>query len=109
MSNVILDRMTAAEAKDLIRRCVEEGTVIAGPHFRKALADESFTYVDVEYVLGHGNIYKPPEPDIKTGEWKYRIEGHIEDGQWIAVIFSFKVRDRAFLITVFSVESMRKR
>jgi len=100
--------MTPAEAVNLVRYCVEDGSIIPGTHFRQAIADESFTYVDVEYVLRHGNIYDPPEPDIRTGDWKYRIEGYIDDGQWVAVIFCFKATDTAFLITVFSVEKMKK-
>jgi hypothetical protein len=52
-----------------------------------------------------GAIYNPPEQDIKTGEWKYRIEGFAPDGEWLAIVFCFKTRKRAFLITVFAVES----
>lgn len=106
---MIVARMTTAEAVDLIRHCLEEGTVIPGFHFRKALMDESFDYVEVEdRVLRCGTIYNPPEPDIKTGEWKYRIEGRMDDGQWVAVVFSFKATDTAFLITVFSIEKLKR-
>lgn len=47
--------------------------------------------------------FQSPEHDIKKGEWKYTIEGHAPDGQWLAIVFSFKEVDRAYLITVFSV------
>jgi len=59
-------------------------------------------------VLKHGNIFDPAEKDIKTGEWKYRVEGYEPGGKWIVVAFCFKNVERAFLITVFSVESRRK-
>ena len=45
---------------------------------------------------------------LKTGEWKYRVEGHEPDGKWLAIVFCFKKVKRAFLITVFSVESRSK-
>ena len=42
----------------------------------------------------------PPEEDIKTGEWKYRIEGFTPDHYRIAVVFTFR-SDLAVFITVF--------
>lgn len=99
-----VERMTAPKAQALLRQCLEEGSVIPSKHFREELAKESFTYIEVEHVLRHGNIYAPPEQHIRTGEWAYRIEGRIEDGQDIAVVFCFKKIDQAFLITVFSIK-----
>jgi hypothetical protein len=101
-------RLTAQEAKNLVRLCLEDGVVTWGPHFRKALADETFAIEDVYDVLQHGTIYDAPEPDIRTGEWKYTVEGHIEDGQWVKVVFCFKAEDKTFLITVFTVERRRR-
>jgi hypothetical protein len=63
---------------------------------------------DALAVLKSGNIYDAPEPDIRTGEWKYRMEGYVPDGQWLAIVFCFKTRERAFLVTVFPVESRRR-
>jgi hypothetical protein len=54
-------------------------------------------------------IYDPPEPDIKTGEWKYRVEGYEPGDKWVAVVFSFKTPDRAFLITIFSMEARTRK
>lgn len=56
-------------------------------------------------VLKTGVIYTPPEVDIRTGEWKFRIEGYEPEGKWVGIVFSFKAINRAFLITIFSVES----
>jgi len=55
------------------------------------------------------NIFHEPEPDTKTGDWKYRVEGTEVDGKWLAIVFCFKTEDTAFLITVFSVEARGKR
>ena len=106
---MILKRISRAEAVDLLRHCVEDGEVQYGPHFRKALEQESVDIVDAWAVLRCGQIFDEPEPDIKTREWKYRVEGHEPGGKWLTIVFSFKEVNRVFLITVFSIESRRKR
>ena len=80
-----------------------------GPHFREELANERLVLTDVWEILRAGQIYSEPEHDIRSGEWKYRIEGWEQGGKWIAVVFSFKAVDTAFLITIFSVESRSRR
>jgi hypothetical protein len=41
-----------------------------------------------------------PEQDIKTGQWKYRIEGTNADECRVAVVFTFR-HEQAVFITVF--------
>jgi len=96
------------EAVDLVRYCAEQGEIRWGKHFTEELANECLTIPDAWWILRTGRIYDPPERDIKTGEWKYRIEGHEPEGKWLIVVFSFKSVDKAFLITVFSVEARRR-
>lgn len=100
-------RLLQPEATNLLRRCLVDGQVVAGRHFRDELRNEGLTFEDSWRVLRTGQIYDPPEPDIKSGEWKYRVEGHEPGGKWIVIVLCFKARDRTFLITVFSVESRR--
>jgi len=69
---------------------------------------ECLDFNDALQVLGKGNIYDPPEQELKTGEWKYRIEGRVPEGRWLAVIFKFQTEDSAFLITIFSIETMTR-
>jgi hypothetical protein len=98
-------------AQDMLRDCLngsDEGAVIPGTHFRKELRNEGLWMVDAWHVLKTGCIFNPPEHDIKTGEWKYTIEGHTSEGIWLAIVFCFKQVNRAFLITVFSVEVKRR-
>ena len=64
---------------------------------------------DAWVVLRYGRIFDPPEEDTRSGEWKYRVEGHEPGGKWIAVVFSFKSVTRANLITIFSVKAKGKR
>ena len=101
--------LSRQEAVDRLRRCLEEGAVIPGAHFRQELAHEGLTIADAWQVLRSGRIYDPPEQDIKTGEWKYRVEGPEPGGKWMAVVFSFKTVNRAFLITIFSIASRSRR
>jgi len=100
---------TLQEAIDLLHFCLEgDGEVIPGRHFRDELAQEGLTFEDAWMVLTKGQICKPPEPDIKTGEWKYSVEGYESGGKWLVIVFSFKTIARAFLITIFSVKEKRR-
>jgi hypothetical protein len=94
------------EALDLLRYCMSEsGAIVPGRHFRDKLCEEGIQ-IDAAYlVMRAGNIYEPPEEDIATGEWKWKIEGLEPDGKWLAIVFSFKTIRCAFLITIYSVEA----
>ncbi|SRR6266700_7323784 len=105
---MLVDRLNEIEAGDLLRHCLEEGEVIPGRHFRDELAKEGIVFEDAWVAMRTGCIYEEPECDIKTGEWKYRVEGYEPGGKWLAIVFSFRTVDRAFLITVFSVEGRKK-
>jgi hypothetical protein len=88
----------------LVRHCVEEGGIIPSRHFREKLQTERLTYADAVCVLESGAIYDPPECDIRTGQWKYRIEGYERTGVWLAVVFTFTDEDEALLVTVFTIQ-----
>ncbi len=106
----ILAALSIQEAEDLLHYCLgPEGKVIPGLHFQKELEEENLEIPDAWFVLRKGHVLLPPEPDIKTGEWKYTVEGHETGGKYIGIVFSFKEVDYAFLITVFSIESRRRR
>ena len=80
-----------------------------GRHFRDELAAEGLNFQDALPVLRSGTIFNPPEIDIATREWKYRIEGYEESGKWLAIVFCFKAVGSAFLITIFSSIESRAR
>ena len=46
-------------------------------------------------------IFVEPEKDIKTGDWKYRIEGCTADQEYIALVFTLKPERKAVFITAF--------
>ena len=100
---------TVQEAQDLLHFCLDGGgEIVPRRHFRDELATEGLDFEDAWVVLRTGMIYNPPEHDVKTGESKYRVEGYELGGRWLAIVFSFKTIDRAFLITIFSVEEKRR-
>ena len=101
--------MTGREASDLIRFCLESGDVVPTRHFREELSNEGIAFEDALHVLRSGLIFDPPEENMKTGEWKYRIQGHEPGGKWMVIVFCFKTIERANLITIFSVQGKRRR
>lgn len=100
---------TIQEAQDLLHFCLEGGgEIIPSRHFRDELLNETLSFEDAWVVLRTGRIYEPPEPDIRSGESKFRVEGYEPGGKWLAIVFSFKTIARAFLITIFSVAEKRR-
>ena len=97
-------RLSRPGAVKLLRECLRTGKTIPGKHFRDELAKEGLILPDALRVLKTGNIFQEPECDLKTADWKYRVEGREVDGKWLAIVFCFKATDTAFLITVFSIE-----
>ena len=92
-------------ALDMLRDCLTDGAVVPGRHFLEELKKEGLTLPAAWHVLRTGCIYNQPEHDVKTGHWKYSVEGNEPDGKWLVIVFCFRTIDRAFLITVFSVEA----
>ena len=64
------------------------------------MIDDGLKTEDILAVCRSGAIVAAPEQDIKTGNWKYRIEGITTDGPRAAIVFTFRP-DTAVLITVF--------
>lgn len=70
-------------------------------HFREELQNDGLTIVDVEAVCRSGAVVQEPEPDIRTGCWKYHLEAVTADSSRMAVMFTFVERLNAVMITVF--------
>ena len=70
-------------------------------HFREELTSDDLSMEDVLRVCKSGAIVMWPEQDIKTGDWKYRIEGPTVDGRQIAIVFCLPRPEVAVFITVF--------
>jgi hypothetical protein len=87
-------------AKVKLNHCLEEGTVVYSKHFREELSNDRLTMSDVLTVCRAGAISREPEIDIRTGQWKYTIDGITADRDRVAVVFTFR-SERAVFITVF--------
>ena len=96
-------------AQDMLRDCLgEDASVIPGRHFLEELKKENLTLPAAWHVLRVGRIFNPPEFDVRTGHWKYSVEGYEPDGKWLVIVFCFRAVNRAYLITVFSVEARQR-
>lgn len=94
------EALSKDRAKTQLNRCLIEGEVTYTKHFTEELANDDLTTGDILTVCRSGAVIMEPEKDIKTGQWKYRIEGLTADQRQVSVVFSFRA-DRAVLITVF--------
>ena len=65
------------------------------------LLNDRLTRGDALMVCRSGSIKDEPELDMKTGNWKYRIEGLTVNAERLAIIFTFVHYTKAVLITVF--------
>ncbi len=88
------------QAKAKLNACIEDGVVTYSRHFREELANDDLSMQDVLRVCNSGAVTMAPELDIKTGRWKYRIEGLTADRRRVAVVFTFRP-GQAVLITAF--------
>jgi hypothetical protein len=102
-----MDCLAPAVAQSVLQDCLEDGSIIPSKHFREELSKEGLGLGDALYILRTGQIYDPGEQDIKTGEWKYGVEGQQAEGMCFRIIFAFKAVDTAILITIFSIEKRR--
>ncbi|MGJ5818293.1 DUF4258 domain-containing protein [Paludibaculum fermentans] len=92
--------LSGAGAKAKLIWCLEAGAVIYSRHFRDELQSDNLTMEDVIRVCKSGMISMAPEQDIRTGQWKYRIEGFTAELSGIAVVFTLRT-ELAVYITVF--------
>ena len=80
-------------------RCLATGSIRLTGHFRIELGNDGLVMGDVLTVCRSGAVLRAPEPDLRTGDWIYRIEGRTPDDDSIAVVFKFE-GERAVFITV---------
>lgn len=97
----MVSRLSRHDALTRLRDCLENGIVEPHPHFLRALRDDGLDFGDAMVVLKTGNIYNDPEFDVRFQRWRYRIEGKEPDGQWLAIVFTFRAIDNTLLITAY--------
>lgn len=69
-------------------------TVVWTSHAKKELANDDMTTVDATNVLRCWRHMDPPEPDINTGEWKYRIHTDM-----MGIVVKFRSETEVVVIT----------
>ena len=82
---------TRKEAQRIFQRAFKEGAVILTHHGRLRMRQRGIDTNDLLALARSGTVFNPPEPDIKTDQWKYLIE-----------------RPRPRLKAVFIIEEQRK-
>lgn len=108
MKRTLVDCLPSELAQGVLRDCLEDGNVIQSRHFRDELRQEDLSFEDAWHVMRSGRIVDAGENDIKSGEWKYKVEGYEPGDKWLVIVFSFKQINTVLLITVYSVESRRR-
>jgi hypothetical protein len=97
--------LSTTDALELARRSLtSEGAIRITQHARERLEERDFDLHDVRKVLKSGQIYAPPELDVKHGNWKYRIEGQSIDNRELILVICFTPDPGARVITVFPDE-----
>lgn len=67
--------LTHDQAKAQLVRCLAAGSVRLTGHFREELAKDGLVMGDVLIACRSGAVLRAPEPDLRTGDWIYRIRG----------------------------------
>jgi hypothetical protein len=71
-------QLSCSAAEAIIHKAVAVGRVDLRSHLSARMTERTFDSLDVERVLRCGVVNKPPEHDIKHGNWKYCISTMVE-------------------------------
>ena len=86
---------TKEKAQGIYRQAFKDRAVILTHHGRQRMRERDVDANDLLALTRVGIVFKPPEPDIKTGQWKYIIERHkprlkvvftIEEGMKVRIL-----------------------
>jgi Domain of unknown function (DUF4258) len=80
--------LTRQQALEALRGALVAGTVFTTRHIRERMVERLFDMNDILYVSKHGAIRRPPELDIKRGNYTYVVEGTDTDGKKLEIVFS---------------------
>jgi hypothetical protein len=70
-----------------IRDLVTAGCAVTlTTHAREAMADDAVSFVDVVHVLRSGVVRRAPDCDVRTGDWKVRVEGTSDERHLCVVV-----------------------
>lgn len=66
--------ITKERAREIFNRAFLDGSVIYTKHCRERMAERNIDANDLMGLARAGLVYKNPERDVKTGEWKFTME-----------------------------------
>ena len=103
MSTTRPPRLSPHEATRKIRLILEEGTIDYSGHcWRDRMPARNVSTLDVEHVLGGGQVIREAEWDSDCCNWKYRVEGtDIEGDELTAISVIFEQDLSILVVTVF--------
>ena len=96
-------RLSPLEATRKIRLTLEEGTTDYSRHcWHERMPERNVSTLDVEHVLGKGQVIREAEWDSDYCNWKYRVEGtDIEGEELTAITVIFEEDFSLLVVTVF--------
>lgn len=62
------------QAREIFNRAFLDGSVIYTKHCQERMEERNIDANDLMALARAGLVYKNPERDVKTGEWKFTIE-----------------------------------
>lgn len=91
--------LTPEQATAVVRRIYFEGLLlIQTKHFREELKKADATMQDVEYVLEHGHVLRPPEWKAEHRSWNYAVAGRDVEGEPLTVVVA--INEQRFCLTL---------
>ena len=93
--------ITIQQAPKIIAGAVKDGRVSITKHAKGQMAKRDIIMTDVLRVLQKGHIFQPPDRDVKTGAWVYRVEGHTVDSVSVKVAVEITDAGDINVVTVF--------
>ena len=92
--------MTRSQAMTIIKDAVTNGKVLVCTHAKERMVERDVEMTDILCVLKNGKILKPPEPNIKTGNLRWRVEGSTIDNKFLKIVV--EIEDNGIVVvTVF--------
>ena len=93
---------TKFQATSLIKKIVKSGFIRTTKHAKDRMKERDITNQDILWAFKYGKVIDEPEPDIKTGYWKYKIIGNAIDSDDLKITVVINEKENYLLvITVF--------
>ncbi len=94
-------RYTKLQATQLIRIIASSssGRIFPSNHAKKMMGKRDISNQDILRAFKYGKVIDEPEPDIRTGEWKYKIVGNGIDIDNLSVVVTIN-EDEQYLIII---------